>query len=453
MIFNPLITFLGAKTLPRPAHSLVQKFFILASLQSTFFMISGTFYVLYVIDKVDYDALGLLLAVSFIVQAILDYPSGVLGDWIGQRWTLTTAFVAYGLSYGLLALANSVTDLMVVYILVAFAASQESGAMQSWFDNNYKVVADEADPNRETYQLFQGKLQLILGYLWAATFIVGGLIATIYFRETVFALQSVGMFVLAGLCLVFVTNFPGILKPERSLTNYFKILGEGLRFTLSSKYMLFFTIFVCISGAVWSIWSQMILFPLYYGYTGSDLGAAFFRCIVWILAASSAAKAGEWSKKLNVYHWLSRMELFVLTGYFSLFALLIFIFPWENNLNLLAIGLVCLIFFFLDAGVNISNILRQRLMLDTIPDNIRNSIYSLFPTLVLIISAPAVFVAGNVIKLLEVPTMLVIMTLIGWIAIGFLFLSLRFLSKRASEEEQISRIVVTSKIEKEEKFS
>ncbi|MFX1253809.1 MAG: MFS transporter [Promethearchaeota archaeon] len=447
MIFNPLITFLGVKTLSRPAHSLVQKFFILASLQSTFFMISGTFYVLYVIDKVDYDALGLLLAVSFIVQAVLDYPSGVLGDWIGQRWTLTTSFVAYGLSYGLLAVANSVTDLMFVYILVAFAASQESGAMQSWFDNNYKVVADKADPNRETYQLFQGKLQLILGYLWAATFIVGGLIATFYLRETVFALQSVGMFILAGLCLVFISNFPGIPKLERSLTNYFKILGEGLRFTLFSKYMLFFTIFVCISGAVWSIWSQMILFPLYYGYTGSDLGAAIFRCIVWILAASSAAKAGVWSKKLNIRRWLPRMELFVLTGYFGLFALLIFIFPWKNSINFFAIGLVCLIFFFLDAGVNISNILRQRLMLDIIPDNIRNSIYSLFPTLVLIISAPAVFVAGIVIKSLEVPTMLVIMALVGWIAIGFLFLSLHFLSKRASEDEQISRIIVSSKID------
>ncbi|MFX0174346.1 MAG: hypothetical protein ACFE9L_20910 [Candidatus Hodarchaeota archaeon] len=95
MIFSPLMKFLGIRSkLPPNTQSLVQKFLFLSSLQSSFFFISGTFYVLFVIDKVGFIDLGILVGISFLVQALLDYPSGSLGDWIGQPWILAIAFMS-----------------------------------------------------------------------------------------------------------------------------------------------------------------------------------------------------------------------------------------------------------------------------------------------------------------------------------------------------------------------
>ncbi len=427
MILNSLISFLGIKKLPPSAQGLVQKFFLLASLQSSFFMVSGTFYVLFVIDQVGFEVLGFLLAVSYIVQALFDYPSGVMGDWIGQKWILATSFITYGLSYGLLVLATSVVDLLFVYLLAAFARSQESGAMQSWFDNNYKFAADVADPKREIYQIFQGKMQLFLGILWGITFIVGGLIATILYRETVFAIQSVGMFILAGLCLVYVNNFSGLPKPEKSFKNYKTIMREGLSFAFFTKYMLFYVISECIAVSAWVVWGNMILFPMYYGYTGSDIGAAVFRLVVWISASSTAAHAGKWGKKFPAHKWLPRTEFFIMVGYFGIFAILIWFFPLEDNFNLFAVILITVIFFFLDAGVNLSNILRQRLLLDIVPDKIRNSVYSLLPTLTLIISSPVVLIAGSIIEILGLPMTLIILTIFGIFSSFFLYVGMQFL--------------------------
>ena len=428
MIINPIITFLGIReSLPYNIQSLVQKFLILASFQSMIFFVSGTFYILFIIDKVGYAELGILAGVSFLVQATLDYPSGSLGDWIGQRWTLAIAFFTYGLSYLLLVFANNFTDLLIVYILVAVAASQESGSLQSWFDNNYRYGAKEVDVNRRVYQLFQGKISMILGLLWAVAILIGGILATYFFREIVFMFQSIGMFFLALASFAFVKDLPGFKRTEVSPKKYFLIFIKGLKFTFTKTHIFFFVVALCVSNALWSVWGNMILFPLYFGYTGNDLGAGIFRFLAWIGAAITAAKAAQVATRLNEIKWIPRLELFVMLGYFGFFAILIAIFPLNNNLNLTGIILTIAAMFFLDMGVNAVENLRQKLFLDLIPDEIRNSIYSLIPTLTLIVSAPVVSIAGGVVETIGFPITLGILAGLSIIAAFFYYISTRMM--------------------------
>ncbi|MFX1254622.1 MAG: hypothetical protein ACFFCZ_23625 [Promethearchaeota archaeon] len=432
---NFLSTFLGTENLPPSAQGVVQKFFLFANFSNILLMFSSTFYVLFILDKVDYQVLGTFLALSYVVQASLDYPSGALGDWIGHKWVLTVSYVSYGLAYGILVFADSFLELLIVYLLGGFARSQESGALQSWFDNNYKVSATVSDPNREVYQVFHGKFRLVFRSSGAIIFVLGGIIATVFFRETVFVIQSLGMFLFAGLCLMFVNNLPGLSKPKKSLKNYFKILGEGVFFSFSSKYMSFFVISTCIASAAWAIWGQMILFPLYFGYTGSDTGAAVFRFMIWFLSSLSAAKAGEWSKKLKLTKWLPSLDVLNKAIFFGFSAIIIFIFPLENRLNLIAVSLVISFFVFRGTINHMYEVLRQRLSLDMIPDAYRNSVYSLLPTLSLIASIPAVLIAGTLIEVLEIPLTLVILTLVGIISSVFLYLSCRFLPDEILNEQ------------------
>ncbi|MFX0016732.1 MAG: hypothetical protein ACFFB2_18900 [Promethearchaeota archaeon] len=436
LVSTSFMRFLGVTELPLRSQWLIQKFLLIANLQTSLIIISSTFYVLFVIDRIGFSTLGLLLSISFITQAILDYPTGVIGDWIGQRWSLAIAFCGYGLSYSVIIHATSVTDFLLVYLLNAFASSQQSGALGSWFDNNYKVSVGKTDIDRKTYRELFGRQAILSRFVTAAMIILGGVTATVFFRELLFVVQAFGMFGLALLCLILIKDYPEISKPELSFRKYFNLLGEGLQFSFGSKHMLFFIAGVSIASTTFLIWGNMILFPMYFGYTGSDGGAAFIRFSFYVLTAFTMPKAGKWSKNLNARKWIPRLRLIHTVIFYACFILIFTIFPFKNDLNLLAIVVVGFTFLLTECLLATDLFLRQRLLIDVVPDTNRNSVYSLLPTLNFLVSAPFIFISGTIIELMGVPLTLIGCMLLGFISSGFFFLSLRSLPKGILKEEE-----------------
>ncbi|MFX0094824.1 MAG: hypothetical protein ACFFBD_24020, partial [Candidatus Hodarchaeota archaeon] len=142
------------------------------------------------------------------------------------------------------------------------------------------------------------------------------------------------------------------------------------------------------------------------------------------------------SKRLNARKWIPRMEFISTVPFFGFFALFIFLFPLENRLNLMAISFVILFFFIWYLFMNTYFVMRQRLMLDMIPDANRNSVYSLLPTLNLIVGAPFVWIAGNIIETFGIPFTLALWMIIGGFGAIFLFFSIHFLPKEVLSEEE-----------------
>lgn len=87
-----------------------------------------------------------------------------------------------------------------------------------------------------------------------------------------------------------------------------------------------------------------------------------------------------------------------------------------------------MLFLFLDAVVNIQDVLRQRLYLDMIPDSIRNSMYSLIPTLALLTSVPFVAIGGSILSFGYSIT-LILISLIGIIGVSFLIVAFKAMPK------------------------
>lgn len=442
MIFRPLMALLGIQNLPNRAQTLAQKVVITFVFVQFIWSLSDTFYVLFVIDTVGYGQLGILLAISLILQSILDYPSGTLGDWIGQKWILFTSFMTFGLSYGLLAVSQTFDSLLIVYCLQAFAASQESGAIMTWFDNNYKVAANEADPKRQTYKFFMGRWRVIGNLVGSIAFVIGGYFATLYFRQTVFFFQGIA-FIIMSFSLLFVLNdFPEVVRPKKSIKNYFKLLGEGVKIVFWNKGLFFFVAAICCYGIVWTIWGSMILYPLYFGYTGSDSGASLFRFVVWFIGLPSMFLAANLGSKLEI-KWIPRLYFIFSILFFPLFMLLTTAFPIENNeFNPIAIVLTILIFLSTIIFLDVSTLLEQRIFLDFVPDENRNSVYSLVPTLSRIISAPASVIGGIFLLNEGVPSTLSFLGLIGLIGSTLYLIAIHFMpsegldQKMAIEESQ-----------------
>ena len=431
MGFRLFLSFLGINHLPKQAQNLILKVVLSVILLDSIWNLSTAFYVLFVIDLVGIEQLGILIAVGFLLQAALDYPSGVLGDWIGQRWILFFGFSFQALAFMALLFVDSLSGLLVVYVLEAIAISQQSGAIETWLENNYKVVAD--DPKRETYKLFRGRWR-VFGFIAPGVSIAfGGVLATLYERKFVFFIQVIGLAALAILFLFIVKDFPSIERPKRSLRNYFRLLGEGIHFVLYDRMMFFFVVGLCISETVSLVWIQMMLYPVYFGYTGSDSGVGFLRFFVLMLGTVLALIAAEMASQMNV-KWIPWLNLANTALFFWGMALLTAYFPIDTN-SFTPIAIVFLLTVYASSLLfhNIRIILRQRLFLDYIPDRNRNSIYSLIPTLLLITGAPMMVIGGVLIQNIGISTTAFILGTVGVFSFIFYYLSLRIIPTKQLE--------------------
>ena len=70
------------------------------------FVISTTFYLIFVAEAlgnndfiVGMTYVGVLVIIEMVVQTLFDYPTGVIGDWLGQRYILATAFMTYAVAF------------------------------------------------------------------------------------------------------------------------------------------------------------------------------------------------------------------------------------------------------------------------------------------------------------------------------------------------------------------
>ncbi|MFX1514723.1 MAG: MFS transporter [Promethearchaeota archaeon] len=430
MIVRALKSFLGIDPLPEPAQQLLLKTVGSFILYDTVWSLSTAFYVLFVIDTVGIEQLGILLAISFLIQAIFDYPSGVIGDWIGQRWILLVGFFLEALAFGILTIADSFPSLLLVYVIRAIAFSQQSGAIETWLDNNYKLATNEADPQRKIYKFFMGRRMMFGTMVYGIATVLGGIYAMISSRRDVFLIQVIGWILTALLFFYIIKDFPGIERPKKSLRNYFSLLREGIQFVLTSRILLLFIIGLCIGEGLAALWYELILFPVYFGYTGSDGGVGILRFVILIIGTLLTYYAAKIATRVKIIRipWLRLVDT---VFFFWGIALLTLFFPIKyNTYTPLAIIVLIInysaIWFFYQIG----NIIAQQFFLDYVPDRNRNSIYSLIPTLLLLITAPGAVIGASLIKNFGYSVTAFILGGMGLVAVAFYYFSVRLIPEK-----------------------
>lgn len=108
----------------------------------------------------------------------------------------------------------------------------------------------------------------------------------------------------------------------------------------------------------------------------------------------------------------------------------------KNAFNLVAITLTIAIYVFSLIFILLVDIIQQRIFLDIIPDQNRNSVYSLIPTLVLLVSTPSVVLAGILLAEVGVPVTLFFLNLLGIFGPICFWISLHFLPKGALDSKK-----------------
>jgi MFS family permease len=398
---------------------------------STFFQLSTTFWMIFIAESLGggsyllgISLVGVLIIIRLLTQTILDYPTGAIGDWIGQRWIIASALVCYGIGYWLTSTLTTSTPFIIyvlIYFLMGVGASQESGALPAWFDNNYRIAMPQ-DKDRKQYGIFWARAGMFFQIVATLVLIPGSILAVLFGRPWVFQVQAVMSIILAVVTLIIIRDLPGVreTKSERpSIREYGSLLVDGVKF-LGSSGFVFFTILGQI--VIWGtgfVWWELLLFPTYFAYLLSDVAVSTFRTSLFLPMAVTNERSGVWSRRFDPVKWIPRfrfLQFCSFTFYIGL-ALIMFLFPPPVDTVLLItlyfpfttmpfmqLPLVSIIPIILLAGVfmfghivsSFADLLMGRVMLDVIPNRIRNSMYSLQPTLAIMIAIPLILVLSNI---------------------------------------------------------
>jgi MFS family permease len=394
---------------------------------------------------VGFRGLGVILTISFLVTAFTDYPTGVLADWIGHKWVLSLAYVFYGLSSAFLAFSQNFSNLVIAYVFLALANGQSSGTLQSWFDNSYKTHTSKIDPNKEHYTEFLGRVKKYSMFSGSIFFLIGGYLAFALpnGRRIVFFLQALALFLCAVLFYVFLENkthkdnekVRNTSINSQSKSKFIQLLSDGLKFTVSSKLIFLLMISSVLLVATSMVWLNLILFPLYLGYSGSDAGAGTYRWILWFSGGVISMKAGQLANKISAKSWIPKLNALQNTFYIGFTALIIIFIP-INPARFKLIGLVLIYLNFVIGYyfLEVHRYLKQKLYLDIIPDEMRNSIYSLLPTLGLLLSAPLILIMSRVLDENGFSVTLGILLLISLVACVIEYLALQYYEPTTTSE-------------------
>jgi MFS family permease len=393
------------------------------------FQLSTSFYMIHIAETLgggSYDQgltfVGILVVIQLAVQTALDYPTGVVGDWIGQRYVIASALFSYAIAFWLTATVTPDTPFSVfilIYALMGFGASQESGAFQAWFDNNYRVAMPH-DEERESYGAFWGKIGSVNQIFATLVLIPGSWLAVLYARQLVFRLQAILAVLLALMVLKLIKDLPGVRAEDDeppSFNEYTSIMKRGVRFLVSDPFVIFFILGEVLLFSVGPLWWNLLLFPLYFNYLLTEVAVSSYRTLIFVPNAVFQERTGIWAKRFEPKKWIPRFRLAQFNGFLALLGLaaLTFFFPRAPagaemvnivipylNLAIIQIPAVSIVpvflmfIIFVVTGIfgGLASILSQRIMIDVIPNKIRNSLYSLRPTLVMILSMPLIAFFG-----------------------------------------------------------
>lgn len=412
----------------------------LGSTWSVAFQLSTTFWMISIATVLgggDYflgmAMVGILVIIRIVVQVLLDYPTGGIGDWIGQRWIIASALICYAIAFWLTAYAVSILVVpffvfVIIYALMGLGASQESGAMAAWFDNNYRVAMPN-DKDRKQYGVFWSRAGMLFQLISTIVLIPGSILAFILGRSWVFQVQAVIFVLLAAMALILIRDLPGARKTEGARTGfreYGRLLKDGIRFMGSSRFVTFTMVGEMMMWAIGIVWWEILLFPLYYGYLLSDVAVSAFRTSMFAPMVIGQERSGVVSQRYDPVKWIPRLRLiqFGSIAFFMGLVAITAIYPLPGPaaqfitlfipftpvpfmtlpiLSIIPVALIWVLFVGTDFLGRMTEVLSGRVMLDVFPNRIRNCMYSLRPTIAFLLSIPLIFVISQLLPVFGFP--------------------------------------------------
>lgn len=472
-------SFMGFTDADEKALHLGKVLIILLPTANIIFTLSTTFYMIFIAEALGggnyiegLGPLGILIAIEMITQTVLDYPSGALGDAIGQRYVIAIGNSLYAVVFFMVSFVTSTTPfyfLVLIYMFQGLAQSQISGAWGAWFDNNYRVAMPH-DTERKQYGVFWGRMGMISQIAATLALIPGAVIASVFNRPFVFQIEAVGAVIFALLVMRYIRDFPEVeaMREEKpSMSQYTDLLKEGVSYLWHTSFVKYLCIGTMLTQSTIMVWGNLILFPLYFSYLITDVAVASYRTLAFIPGVAANERSGIWSQRFDPKTWIPRFRLLqacgfvfyiimaaimyffppvgasadIITVYLPLTSIVVIELPIQHLLPILILFSLFTVTMFFGG---FADILTQRELLDAIPDRNRNSLYSLQPTILLILTTPQIAIFGWLIPLIGFPVTLLICAFISLVGVFIIRYALKLekpvIERKAPESKSVDLI-------------
>ncbi|MFV2015864.1 MAG: MFS transporter, partial [Candidatus Heimdallarchaeota archaeon] len=367
---------------------------------------------------------------------------------------LLIAYVFHILFYGIIVLASTFDQFVIASIIWAIAFAQESGALEAWFDNSYKITSKNSDNDREIYGVFQGKKLGIYQAINAIFFVVGGIISQQFSRQTLFIL-NIGVLAIVFLSIFFLIYSPNTWNETESTneekvdqddeTSFVQTLLEGIRFATYDKRNGYYFLGQAILFATGTVWYLLFLFPYYNSYSGGrDDITGVLRSILFLIGIVWAFIAARLSKSIkNLPKWIIISSLMIDSVFLFVNYIYYILVPPTSQFELLPFVGVILI-FNTTCGLFIALfiVILGKYELDYFPDNLRNSLLSFRASIATAFAFPLQVFAGWVVVNYNFGTGILVLALISVVGIFVLSLSFRYpLGEYQSHKERLATYV------------
>jgi MFS family permease len=358
---------------------------------------------------------------------MFDYPTGALGDWIGQKYVLILSFISFGISFLILSFNSNLYSFFIVGFFFGFGNAQKSGCLETWLDNNYQQTAKDIDTDRKIYGFFTSRLESIGMLPSVSSFIIGGIIATLFSRQIVFIIQTILSLFVILIIFLFMNNLSTVNTYESGIEVFpLSFFIGGIKFLFSSKMTFLFIAGLAAQGLVTSIFEYMLLWPIYFAYSGSDFMISIIRTLVWIFIFPISIKIvfiNKYLKEKDISKLIGLHALVLYGGWLIIIVLI----PIKNEFNLLGfIGIIVVTTVALGIFDTLISILKRQILLDLVPTKNRNAIYSIIPTIISILSIPIIPIVGIIVETYSIIYGLSIALLISLFSVLLMYFSFQF---------------------------
>ncbi|WP_290121708.1 hypothetical protein [Treponema pedis] len=162
---------------------------------------SGVLYAYILANSVNYVTLGVLTSVMLILTIILEYPSGIIADYIGRKKTYALGAFAASLFYILPVLNTSFIILLIAMIFGAACDAFFSGSLEGWLQSS-----ENSDKDKNSIPALIIKSRRITTALTIFVLLITGIITKRNFSYPIILLCSSAGFMAACLLAVFTGN-------------------------------------------------------------------------------------------------------------------------------------------------------------------------------------------------------------------------------------------------------
>ncbi|OLS26292.1 MAG: hypothetical protein HeimC2_15360 [Candidatus Heimdallarchaeota archaeon LC_2] len=372
--------FLGLEDQSDVIKSVFNRFLLFVLIENLVSGIASTFFILYVIDSVGFKQASIITSIILLVKLITDYPSGSLSDKIGQGKVMALSYLFYAIATFVLSFSDNFEMFVIVAIFLGLAYAQSSGTIFSWLDNNYQSLSNDLDSERKIYGYAKVRARMIYRTELGLVVLLGGFLSNYFSRIFVFRLESILAFIAIFLSMILLNNFYFTsIKEDQDDVSLFNHFKGGLSFFVSSKKVFLFLSGQSFYYSGWQIWLAIILFPFYFGYTGSDQVASILRSLIFFGGSIVVVVTAKLSKKFAKKDIGKIQSVYLVSQLLGIIIIMLLIEP-TNTFNSLAFILVILLFNSTMVFSVIINSLEDRILVDMVPSENRNSVYSLMPT-------------------------------------------------------------------------